>query len=112
MTINTLELRRIFGKRYPEKQLQRFFKYHEDNPSIYRTFVQMAKEMRMTGRTRYSSRSLFEVMRWHHDLTTTGDWYKVNNTFISMYSRLAMAEHEELNDFFSIRSWGENRDVS
>lgn len=88
---------------YPKKVIEDFKVFHKNNPHIYREFVLLAREMRATGRKRYSSKMIINVLRWRMDLRTTGDEYKINDRFQSIYGRLFVHRNPSFKDFFEFR---------
>jgi len=61
--------------------------------------------MAKTGRKKYSSELIINVIRWHIDLDTRStDEFKINNNFKSFYSRLFVAQNPEFRSFFEFRS--------
>jgi hypothetical protein len=89
---------------YPPIVMERFKEWHNSNPHIYRRFKQLAFQMLNTGRKRYSARTIIEVMRWHYDLSTTGDVFEINGDFVPIYARLLIDEHPEFFEFFELRT--------
>lgn len=89
---------------YPPVVLRRFKDWHIKNPHIYQHFKRLAFKMLKTGRTRYSARTIIEVMRWHYDITTTGDVFEINGDFVPIYARLLIHNHPEFTDFFELRT--------
>lgn len=88
---------------YPDSLLQRFRAFHEANPSVYKEFRSLAFQMRGTGRKTYGARSIFEVLRWHRNLSTKGDVFILNNDFTSVYVRLLISDYPEMRSFFELR---------
>ncbi len=88
---------------YPLEVLERFKRYHRENPDVYIEFKQFAQQMRNAGRSRYSAEAIINAIRWHRDLKTTGDVFKINNDFKSIYARLLIYYHPEFADFFQLR---------
>lgn len=87
-----------------DKQLlQRFLNYHEANPHVYKRFLELAIEMRMTGKKKYSSWFIINRIRWDFDISTKGDVFKINNDFIALYARMVMWNYPDLKGFFSLR---------
>ena len=83
--------------------LGRFKKFHEANPHVFKAVKEMAYRMRQTGRRRYSIRTILEVIRWHNDLETTGDVFKINNDFQPIFVRLLMHHDPTFEGFFELR---------
>ena len=88
---------------YPIKAVKRFLKYADKNPQVFDHFVKMAKQIKKTGREKYSARTIFEVLRWHLDVETHGEDFKITNDFIPMYVRLLIAQEPEFEDFFTVK---------
>lgn len=88
---------------YPPNVVARFKAWHYQNPHIYEHFKTLAYEMKATGRTRYSARTIIEVMRWHYNLQTRGNVFKVNDDFVPIYVRLLICDHPEFFGFFELR---------
>lgn len=100
---------RYLFSRYPKVSLQRFSKFHADNPCVYDEFKRLAFEIKSTGRKKYSAETIVNVIRWHRDLKTAGDVFEINNDFRSMYVRLLICHHPEFFDFFELRQNAPNR---
>ncbi|MEK9724416.1 MAG: hypothetical protein VW405_13170 [Rhodospirillaceae bacterium] len=81
----------------------RFEAFHEANPNVYRLFERFTKEAIAAGRVRIGAKAIFERMRWYFAFETTGDTFKLNNSFTSFYARLFMADHPEHADLFETR---------
>lgn len=82
----------------------RFWKYHHDNPGVYRELVALARQLKERGRNHYGIGGLFEVLRWHRALETQdAEGFKANNSMRSRYARLIAAQETDLADFFTTR---------
>jgi hypothetical protein len=92
----------LFGD-YPPKELARFKEWHAANPHVYRQFKRNAYRIKATGREYYSAYPIFYHMRFEFDLQTTGDVFKINNNYLSMYIRLLIYNHPEFDGFFELR---------
>lgn len=55
------------------------------------------------GRTRYGAKGIMERIRWDRAMDYPDEEFKICNSFIAMYSRLAMLRNQELQHFFSTR---------
>jgi hypothetical protein len=89
---------------YPSNVVARFKAFHQQNPHIFAHFMRLADEMRATGRERYSARTIVEVMRWHYNLKTSGNVFKVNDDFVPIYARVLIHEHPRFDGFFELRA--------
>lgn len=81
-----------------------FWHWLRQNEHIYSAFKCLAFEMALTGRTRYSARTIVEGIRWKTDLSDTDKTFKVNNNYTSGLARLFMSEYgEKYQGFFQLR---------
>lgn len=83
---------------------QAFWKFDKQNPRVYRMIVNLARTAKQAGRERYSMHTIFELIRWHHDIELKSrEPFKINDHFSSRYARLVMSREPDLCDFFEIR---------
>jgi len=82
----------------------RFADYHALNADVYGDFVARAHQARKTGRRRYSQWTIIQSIRWDRDMRTRGDVFKVNNDFIALYVRMAIADEPRFDGFFELRA--------
>lgn len=87
-----------------EELRERFKKFDRENPSIFREFSKLSNQMRASGRTRYSAWAVINVIRWHRNIQTTGEDFKVCNDFISLYSRKLAKEDKTWKEFFGLKA--------
>lgn len=73
------------------------------NPHVWQTFVRIALEMKRRGMPQWSSKAVFEVMRYMATLQSVGENFKLPNEYTSRFSRRAMREVPELAGFFEVR---------
>lgn len=92
----------LFGD-YPQSVLQRFKTYHKKNPQVFNRFSALAFQMKNTGRKVYSAETIINVMRWHTDLETNGEAFKINNDFKPLYARLLIYHYPEFDGFFKLK---------
>lgn len=86
-----------------EETLDAFRQYHRERPHIFRLFKQYAHQMRATGRTRYSAKSIIERIRWDHDIEHPEEEFKISNSFTSLYVRLLIWHEPNFRDFFVLK---------
>lgn len=82
---------------------QRFERFHINNPVIYQLIMRFTNEARRRGYKHYSIKGIFERVRWHMNVETHGDVFKLNNNYTSRYVRLIEERHPELVGFFRTR---------
>lgn len=83
-----------------EKQFQKF---HKDNPHILKLILKFIRKVRRTGRETYSINAIFERIRWHVEIETNGDDFKMNNNYRSRYVRLIERKYPRYRGFFKTR---------
>jgi hypothetical protein len=81
---------------------ENFDEYHKENPEIYTMFEEYALKA-AKHRKRYSAKIIFHIMRWDTMIGGRGSDYKIDDGWISHYSRLFMENHPELGNFFELR---------
>ena len=84
----------------------RFFAFHSANPHILRTIIQEALCMKFAGGDKRGSvKRIVESLRWNPAFRTDtqGGEYKLNNTHVAYYARLAMDIEPRLRGFFETR---------
>lgn len=83
---------------------EKFAKFHLNNPDVYSTLCELAREAKSTGHSRCSMKMLYEVARWRFWLRTTNHaGFVLDNNFTSRYARLLMKQESDLAHFFDIR---------
>lgn len=80
-----------------------FGRYHGKNPQVYERFMELTFKMLQTGRSQYSAWAIFNVIRWDHDMSTTGDMFKISNDYIAIYARVFMLDFPEASGFFNTK---------
>ena len=75
------------------------------NPRVYGEVVRLAREWRaIHGPTsRVGIATLWEHLRWSSGIATTGDDFKLNNTWRAPMARLVMAREPDLAGVFETR---------
>ena len=88
------------GDGYP----QGFWKWLGENEHIYTAFKIEAIRMALTGRPRYSARTIVELLRWQTDLKDSEVTFKINDHYTPGMARLFMSEYgERFPKFFNLR---------
>lgn len=86
---------------------ERFESFHKANPHVYEALVALASSLKGQGRKTFGMKALFEFLRFSYALQTSGDSYKINNSYAPFYARLIMQNEPQLTGFFNLRSrWG------
>ncbi len=87
----------------PGKLEDAFWRFHSENPHVYRLLVKLAREWKQTTGDKLGIAALFERARWEHRMITRGDEYVMNNNYKPFYSRLIMAQERDLRGIFNLR---------
>ena len=88
----------------PDATIQeRFLAFHEANPAVLSSLESLTRQFLASGRQRLAIGALFERLRWEHDLRTTGDPFRLNNSFRSRYVRLMVDRNPDWADVFATR---------
>lgn len=82
---------------------EKFDIYDKENSHIYLLFVKFTMEAKDSGRCNYSSKAIFERIRWFVDVETSGDTFKINNNYPAYYARKMMQDYPEFSGFFRTR---------
>ena len=93
----------MFNQLFPCKLTKAFLTFHLENPSVYSAIVGCAFQMLNAGRSRYGMKSIFEVVRWHRNLTTTDEDFKICNNHAPFYARMIMRDYPEFENFFVLK---------
>lgn len=85
----------------------KFRVFHANNPHIYELVKKYTFEVIATGRDRFSMTSIFERIRWHTNVETTGgEQFKLCQNYIPYYSRMFMRDFPEHDGFFRTNALG------
>lgn len=77
-----------------------FDKFHASNPDVWHSFDAAALALAVKGVKRYGAKTIYEHMRYMHDLQTTGVKYKLTNNHTPYYARLFKQQHPQYGEFF------------
>jgi hypothetical protein len=88
------------------KHSRAWHKFNCENPKVWEEIVRYADTMRRK-RKHYSIETIFHVIRYHRDIQTRGDIFKINNNHKAYYSRLYTCLRK-CPDFFNVRGSNAN----
>lgn len=80
--------------------------FHRRNPHVLQAILAVALRVKRSGRSRWSIKAAFEVVRYNADVTTDHRTYKLNNNHTAFYARWLMRDVPELAGFFATRDQG------
>jgi len=81
---------------------ERFERFHEANPQVYRELRRMALDLACKGLPRIGIGMLWEVLRYS-SIQTTGKDFKLNDHFRSRYARLLLQREPSLESRIELR---------
>jgi len=84
--------------------VQRFSKFHEQNPHYHDLVKKFAYEALNSGRKRFGMKMICERIRWYTEIEVVGSAYKAQNNYTSCYSRLLIIEDERFSKIFKTKS--------
>lgn len=81
-----------------------FAKFHRENPEVWNLFERYTLATIDAGHSNYSANAVFERIRWHVDIETSGgSALKLNNNFRCFYARLFHAAYPHYAGYFRNR---------
>lgn len=83
---------------------EKFSRFLQENPHVFRQFRMLAVKLKAKGIERYGAKSLWEVLRWKLAVQTNAPLGspRLDNSLVSRMARKLM-EEEEFADFFETR---------
>ena len=83
--------------------LERFVKFHKENPEVWKLFVQFTQTLLFTARKTYSADAVCHRIRWHYATNDKNGDFKINDHYTALYARLWAVKFPERKDFFRLR---------
>lgn len=80
---------------------ERFERFHAANPHVYAHLVALTRELVELGHKRVGLKMIWERLRL--SLRTSGDKYRLNNSFTALYAREIMSREPDLAGVFETR---------
>ena len=82
----------------------RFKEFHLSHPHIFDLFCRFALQVKERGK-KIGAKAIAERIRWEiYFEKPAKDEYKINNSFVSRYARLAVEKYPDLITVFNFRS--------
>lgn len=95
-----------------EKSLkQKWWSWHNENPHVWELFKRFTFQAINAGYKRYSSRVIIERIRWHTEIETKGDQFKMCNNHTPYYARYFHHCYPEHDGFFKIKELTSEKSV-
>lgn len=82
---------------------ERFARFHDKNPHVYELIKKIALDLKNRGHKKFGIAFIFERIRWLFAIQTSGEDFKLNNSYRAFYARKLMYEVPQLIDVFEIR---------
>jgi len=84
-----------------EKSLkQAWWEWHNKNPQVWELFQKFTFQVIDAKFKHYSVNAIFERIRWHTDIETRGDSFKISNNHRAYYARYFHHCYPEHDGFF------------
>jgi len=81
-----------------------FERYDQENPNVFRLFLQYSEMAFNRGFKKFSAKAIFERLHWHYQFETKDMTnFKLNNNYTAHYARKLMREYPEFEGFFELR---------
>lgn len=82
---------------------ERWQAFDRENPQVWRAFERFTWDAIRAGRERIGAKAIWERMRWWSSVETTGDEYRLNNSWVSFYARKFRKAYPEHAHVFATR---------
>jgi hypothetical protein len=82
---------------------ERFREFHKANPQVFDEVVKRAAALRARGFRRAGMQMILENIRYS-TMMTTGEQFKINNSFQPYYTRLLSQRRPDLGYMFEVRT--------
>lgn len=81
-----------------------WWRYHQENPHVWKLFEKFTFQAIRAGFKNYSVNAIIERIRWHSEVETKGDIFKINNNHRPYYARYFHHKYPQYEGFFRTRS--------
>jgi hypothetical protein len=103
-------MQQIDWEALPADTIDGFLAYHTANPHILQRLVSRTRQLTSRGYERVGMGMLFELLRWDHLISsTTGEPFKLNNSYRAYYARLIEHLHPDLTGVYTMRQSAADR---
>ena len=97
------EVRKASPKPRRQTIEERFAEWARENPHIIEMYLKYSREVSNSGRRRYGIKAITERVRWHVNVQTNGDEFKINNNHSAPMARLLVKLDPSLEGLFETR---------
>lgn len=81
----------------------RFEQFHQRNPHVYLELEALAQQWFHAGHHVVGMKMLWEALRWNTGIRTSGDSWRLNNSWTSRYARMLLENHPEWRGRIRVR---------
>lgn len=98
-------MRKIIRTSRVDPTREKYLAFHRANPHVYESLVEMARNLKEIGHTRYGIAGLFETLRYQSAIRTSDPnaGFKLSNDYKPYYARDIMKNNPDLDGFFEIK---------
>ena len=82
---------------------EHFIQFHKRYPSVFVLYKKLALDAKNAGFSKYSSRAIFNQIRWHYTIDLRDCEFKLSDHYSPYYSRMLMATDSRFDKFFTIK---------
>ncbi len=79
---------------------EKWWEFHKENPHVYELFEKFTFQAIDVGFNNYSANAVFERIRWHTDIETKGNGFKLSNNHRAYYARYFHTINPDHDGFF------------
>ena len=87
-------------------------RFVSENPTVWALFVRFTMELIHAGREHYSSDAVVHRIRWYTSVETTGDEFKISNSYTAVFARWFHEAYPEHAGFFRTRTRPSSRQIA
>tara|TARA_B110000503_G_C7076244_1_gene383041 strand:- start:41 stop:343 length:303 start_codon:yes stop_codon:yes gene_type:complete len=80
-----------------------FEQFDTNNPEVWELFRKYVVMIIKKDFTHYGASAVFERIRWHVQIETTGKEFKLNNNYCAHYARKFEDQYPDYAGFFRVR---------
>jgi hypothetical protein len=93
----------LFDRPERPPQERAFLAFHRANPHVLGLVIRLARDLKANGVRQGAIDLVFEDLRRLHPVETTGEGWRLNNSYRAYYARTAMHRAPDLAGYFEVR---------
>jgi len=83
---------------------RKWWEYHKENPQVWELFEYYTLQVINKGYKNYGAKGVMERIRWHTEIETTGDRFKISNNHTAYYARFFHYKYPQYDGFFRTKN--------